>query len=446
MKRSLSCGRGTGLVGSGPAHGDGARASALDGAGGRAVQGSRARRAVAVVLSVVCLLALVGRGAEARSGPIAEPSRDGLLRVLFAGDTYFGESYVDALMVDPGVTAGEYSRGFAGLQPLLEDVDFTILNAEMVLTERRGSCFGDDKDYLHRADPVKTIHGLRALRVAAVSLANNHVFDYGEGGLADCLRILGQAGIASFGAGDDEVSAALPWCRRGSVEGLPLRLVVVAGYVYRERYDRVYDAYAEGRDEGVNLWTPTGAVEQVRRLRVAMPDALLVAFPHWGRNYEWEDAEQERLADAMIGAGADVVLGHGSHTLQGIECRQGKWVLYSIGNGVFNSPGQYDERDAWPFSMLPTLIARRQGNDLVFSLRAYPILSDNRLTRFRPRLSTQREAAYVGAVIAARCDADVHPRTWVPRLDEGGWHFELPIARREGPAPTPGNGGRRRAM
>ncbi len=131
--------------------------------------------------------------------------------------------------------------------------------------------------------------------------------------------------------------------------------------------------------------------EQIQKLRQENPCAYIVAFPHWGSNYNWKSKKQARLARIMVDAGADLVIGHGAHMAQEIEQYRGKWIFYSLGNFVFNSPGRYQKESAHPYSLAARLDIAQKNEILSLTLRAYPIFSDNRISNYQPRLVSKKE-------------------------------------------------------
>ena len=77
--------------------------------------------------------------------------------------------------------------------------------------------------------------------------------------------------------------------------------------------------------------------QRISRLRQAEPTAYIIVSPHWGIEHRVEPAQwQRRQARALIDAGADIIVGHHTHTLQTIENYKGKPIYYSIGNFIFD--------------------------------------------------------------------------------------------------------------
>jgi poly-gamma-glutamate capsule biosynthesis protein CapA/YwtB (metallophosphatase superfamily) len=247
------------------------------------------------------------------------------------------------------------------------------------------------KSYLHWGDPSKTPKALKEHNVSVVSLANNHTLDYGMTGLRQSLKALEQQAIQWLGAGRDEVSAVQPLRFDYLLAGRPFRIVIAAGFEYHEKYDKAYNFYADGDKGGTNAWTLERATEQMRTIRHADPHAFVVAYPHFGKNYAWKTHKQTRLARALIDAGADLVIGHGAHMLQEIEQYRGHWIIYNLGNFVFNSPGRYQKKKIDPFSLVARLNVMEKQDAMTFSLRLYPIFSDNRITNYQPHFVTDQQ-------------------------------------------------------
>ncbi|MBS3762043.1 MAG: CapA family protein [Planctomycetes bacterium] len=141
----------------------------------------------------------------------------------------------------------------------------------------------------------------------------------------------------------------------------------------------------------MNAFTQKTIYAQVGETTRKNPEAFTIVFPHWGRNYARRSNHQKKLAEAMIAAGADVVLGHGAHMFQEIEKINGQWVIYNLGNFVFNSSGRYEKKKALPFSFVGLLILRKSNKKMWLNLRLYPIMSNNLKTSYQPRFLTNEE-------------------------------------------------------
>ena len=323
--------------------------------------------------------------------------------VVFAGDTSFGENYQDAIATAGGGNARVergYDHAIAELGPLLERADLAIVNLETPLTERRVSPLLG-KLFVHYGDPRQTTAALARYGVDAVSLANNHTLDLGLDGLLDTFDALDDSGIARFGAGDGESVASAPFIRRSGEGDDAITVAVLGAFVRDPTYER-WAVYADGPLPGVAALDLPGIRVQLAELRRREPAAFVVVFPHWGYDRWWRDPEQVEVAHALIDAGADMVIGHGGHTMQEVERYRGKWIVYGLGDFVFNAPSTYDDPDVTPFSLIAELeIAPGQPPTLA-GLRLYPILSDNAATGYRPRLLDAAEFSEAAARLLDR--------------------------------------------
>ena len=191
-------------------------------------------------------------------------------------------------------------------------------------------------------------------RVDVVSLANNHALDQGEAGLAETVTLLRARGLQAATATGD---AALE--RRGQ----HLRLL------------------ARDLPEHWSAQVATALEARVREARASGP--VLVSL-HWGRTGALlPSPEQRELAERLIDAGATAVLGHGPHTLQGIE-RHGQGVIaYSLGNLAFACRCT-DERDAY------VLRFGIDGEGAAVDVEALPLRAG---LREPPRFSSEPEVA-----------------------------------------------------
>ncbi|MBW1860660.1 MAG: CapA family protein [Deltaproteobacteria bacterium] len=305
------------------------------------------------------------------------------MRVLFVGDTSFGENYHDKKFFE--------SRGYdfflKELDPLLYQSDLVIANLETPLTNLDRSFLAGKKRFIHWGDVQKTPKTLHDHNIRFVSLANNHTLDYGTVGLLQTLKALNKNDIAWFGAGVDELEASKPLRRSFTLEDYPFELVVVSGFAYSPRYDSAFHCYAKGDVGGVKMWTMRKATNQLLRIRQADNHAFIVAFPHWGQDCQFKAEGQTKLA----------------HTLfQEIEQYRGRWIIYSLGNFAFNFPGSCQKFNVHPFSLTASLEVTRQEESLVLALKLYPILSDNLICHYQPRLVTSEELSRIKDILIGR--------------------------------------------
>ena len=317
------------------------------------------------------------------------------ISLLFAGDLYFGETY-QAKQESKGkpniLKTQGYEYSLMKIAPLLKKANQIIANLETPLTDSSQSPFTEEDKYrIHKGDIKNTPATLKKYNINVVSLANNHTMDYGKGGLYQTIRVLKDNSISFFGAGMNEEEAALPYLYKGKTGNKKFNIIIIGGLDYSKKYDSVYNFYAEKNSPGVNAWKRKRIIEQIKSIRSEDKTAFIIAYPHWFENYVWKTEDETKLAHAMIDTGADMVMGHGTHMLQEIELYKDKWIIYSLGNFVFNAPGRYEKKEANPYSLLAMLEIAENKNNLSMNLRLYPILSDNLKTNYQPRFLVDSE-------------------------------------------------------
>lgn len=304
------------------------------------------------------------------------------ISILFAGDTWFGETNSDTrkLLAEKG-----YDYPLQGVAPLLANSDLVIANLETPITNLTKSPFETSKIYIHRTDILQAPEIFKKYNLLTFSLANNHTMDYGIDGLKQTLGILSENDLRWFGAGMNEEEATRPFIQEFMIGDKPFRIAVLGTFEYFLSHVRVFNFYATGSKGGIIGLNPRKLAKQIRSIKEEDPETYVIIFPHWGDNYSWKSAEQTRYAHAMIEAGADLIIGHGAHSMQEIEKYAERWIIYSLGNFVFLNKGRYAERNWIPYSFAAKMIITDFQGTLSKQLLLYPIISDNLRTGYRPR-------------------------------------------------------------
>lgn len=214
------------------------------------------------------------------------------------------------------------------VRELCRSCDALVLNLECCVSERGERTRSiPGKPFFFRAPP-RGVEALLAVGCTVAGLANNHALDFGPDALADTLELLAGAGIAAPGAGRDEEEA-----RRGVVvDAGGTRLGVLAVSDHPEQYAAGPGApgiaYAELRRA-----LPGWVADELARLHEEAD--LVLAFPHWGPNMTARPARWQRdRAAELIAVGADAVAGHSAHVFHGVERREGRLVLYDLGDAL----------------------------------------------------------------------------------------------------------------
>lgn len=271
------------------------------------------------------------------------------LRVTFtfAGDILFDENYATGIAARQN---GILSRFDEGTRELMQSADVFTVNNEFCYSD--GGTPLPDKTYTLRARP-DTAGWLSEMGVDLVTLANNHVFDYGETGLSDTLQTLQNVGMPCIGAGENiEEASAAAWYELdadgarwlgNSAEGPereeegPGMRIAILSTTQVEQFDNPDTRGATETQSGVfRCWDPERLYEAIRTAR-EHADFVIVCI-HWGVESEsTKEYRQDVLADGITKAGADLVVGDHPHVLQAVGAVNGKPVMYSMGNFYFTS-------------------------------------------------------------------------------------------------------------
>jgi poly-gamma-glutamate synthesis protein (capsule biosynthesis protein) len=216
------------------------------------------------------------------------------------------------------------ATAFGPIAPVLQGADLALVNLETAVTGRGTP---EPKEFHFRA-PASAFAAVRAAGVDAVSLANNHVLDYGRVGLLDTLDAAAAAGMPIFGAGRDAAAAYAPWLvtvRGTRIAVLGLSQIFTLANTWGARDDR----------PGVAL------SHDLNRVRAAVAAAraaadVVVVFNHWGQeSVNCPSKLQKDLTAVLVQAGADIVVGAHAHVLQGAGWSGRAFVAYGMGNFVW---------------------------------------------------------------------------------------------------------------
>ncbi|HEA46821.1 MAG TPA: CapA family protein [bacterium] len=233
-----------------------------------------------------------------------------------------------------------------------------------------------DKEYTFRAYP-KVAEGLKEVGFDVLSLANNHILDYGEKALFETIEVLNSKMIFHIGAGRNIQEAREPVILK--VKDRRFGFLAYSNTLPKEfwaKKDKAGTAY--GKFSRVK--------KDVKELKEKV-DFLIVSF-HWGNEEEIAPQEYQRnLAHLAIDQGADIVLGHHPHILSGIETYRNGVIIYSLGNFAF---GSYSEK-AKESAIFRFYFAK----DELKRLEIIPISVYNKKVKFQPQLLKGKEAERV---------------------------------------------------
>ena len=239
---------------------------------------------------------------------------------------------VGDIMLDRGVEymiktegKGDFRFPFLKIADELQKADILFGNLEGPISDK-GTKVGSI--YSFRNDP-KSIEGLTFAGFDVISLANNHVFDYGREALEDTLLRLKTAGIDYLGAGFNEKEAYSPIIKE-------LNDTKIAFLAYTNLGPETWKA---GEENSGIAWISENNLETIKRdiEKVKKESDILIVSLHSGEEYQKTPTQfQIEFSRAFIDAGADLVIGHHPHIIQPNEKYKDGWIFYSLGNFVFD--------------------------------------------------------------------------------------------------------------
>lgn len=251
-----------------------------------------------------------------------DSEKDGSFEMFFGGD----------VMLDNSDILTHYdNKGIKGILSsfLLNEMlsaDMTVINEEFPFSTRGTPM--EDKQFTFRVNP-SYVNIFKESGVDMASLANNHALDYGTDALTDSFTTLDKAGIFYSGAGNSRERASKPYITKWNNKSI--------GVLSASRVIPVADWNIDNRSPGLLCTYDSTAL--VNSIKAAKKQCDFVAvYVHWGVERENMPQEyQQELAKAYINAGADLVIGSHPHVPQGVEYYNGKPIIYSLGNYIFNT-------------------------------------------------------------------------------------------------------------
>ena len=237
--------------------------------------------------------------------------------ILFVGDIMLSRA-IGSIMEKKQ----DWTYPFLQVQEVLSSADLTFGNLEGPISDK-GANIGSI--YSFRANP-KSVEGLSFAGFDVVSIANNHMWDYGRAAFLDTLSILSSKQIAYVGGGENYLKAHTPVIR--DVRGTKVAFLAYTNLLppFLGRIDAA-PSVAFHDSEQMTL-------DIIDAKKVA--DVVVVSF-HFGEEYKTiHNAYQEKIAHTAVDAGASIVIGHHPHVIQDVEVYKGAYIAYSLGNFIFD--------------------------------------------------------------------------------------------------------------
>ena len=285
----------------------------------------------------------------------------------FVGDCTLGcneRDHGNKKSIDAYIDNYGYDYCFSRVRSILEQDDLTIANFEGTLHD--SSTGINKKTYNFRSDRGY-VNILKSGSVEAVTLGNNHTGDYGAAGFEDTIQTFADNGISWFGSTDFSAQS----------------------YIYEKGNVRIGFV-------GANITYYWQNTEKIKTLMAQLDEAgcaLTIAVIHGGVEYDQRhDANQTRMAQRFIDWGADIVIGHHPHRLQGYEVLSGVPVFYSLGNFVFG--GNFNLKSKYTAIVQFALSFDAEGNYMGYQSNVIPcrLSSDETVNYYQPFPITGRQA------------------------------------------------------
>lgn len=294
----------------------------------------------------------------------ADIKLDQSITLLFAGD----------IMLDRGVAwqiqrhSNDWLFPFRKIAPLIQSADIAFANLESQISNK-GQNVGSM--YSFRANP-EALQGLSFAGFDILSVANNHSLDWTMNALRDSMTRLKDSGITPIGAGETRTEAYNPTI-------VEIKGAKIGFLAYTAHGSPAWQA--EESSPGVAWLDTTNLQDIIQQIAIAKKQAdILVVSVHFGEEYQTQPSETQKLiAQSAIDAGADIVIGHHPHVVQPIEKYKQGWIVYSLGNFVFD---QGFSKETMQGALLKVVIT----NTKVASATLVPITLSS---EFQPAVTTE---------------------------------------------------------
>ncbi len=239
------------------------------------------------------------------------------IELLFVGDIMLSREIGHSMQ-----TRGNWNFPFERVAETLQSADLAFGNLEGPMSTR-GINLGSI--YFFRADP-RAIKGLQFAGFDVLSVANNHIWDYGKEAFEDTLLHLKEARITPVGGAENYAQAHKASIRE--VKGIKIGFL---GYT-----NLLPKSLGEPQSKPTIAWFDPVIVKQDIAEAKRQADIVIVSI-HWGNEYELSPTRgQEIVAHELIDSGALLVIGHHPHVVQKTESYHGGYIAYSLGNFVFD--------------------------------------------------------------------------------------------------------------
>lgn len=275
------------------------------------------------------------------------------IKISFAGDCTLGNDKKVNYFADMVEKQNEdFSYFMKNVKPIFENDDYTLVNLETTFTDAENY---SEKEFNFKGD-FNYVNILEEGSIEGVNIANNHTKDYLEKGYDDTIETLKNANIDYSGENNIHIE---------EIKGIKVGFI---GFKKTNMsYDTIDKMLNEVKDEGAEL---------------------IVASCHWGEEGEYQfNGNQQDIGRYLIDNGADIVIGHHPHVLQGIEEYNDKYIIYSLGNFCFGGNRNPKDKDTM---IVQATFNYEENKKTTSNIEIIPcsISSDGSTNNFQPTILT----------------------------------------------------------
>ena len=213
-----------------------------------------------------------------------------------------------------------------GIRLLFENSDLNIANLECCITDEAVN--RAEKEWTF-ALPTKYVNAIKEAGIKLLTLANNHILDFGTDALLNTIKVLDDNNIFHIGAGENIREASKIYIKE--IEGKRYAFISASAVIPHENWKA-----NEDRAGVANGYDTMTICNRIINLKTKLSIDKVIVYMHWGRELEIYSGEmQQTIGRRLVDAGADLVVGTHAHVVQEIEYYNNVPIVYSLGNFVY---------------------------------------------------------------------------------------------------------------
>lgn len=213
-----------------------------------------------------------------------------------------------------------------GIRLLFENSDLNIANLECCITDEAVN--RAEKEWTF-ALPTKYVNAIKEAGIKLLTLANNHILDFGTDALLNTIKVLDDNNIFHIGAGENIREASKIYIKE--IEGKRYAFIGASAVIPHENWKA-----NEDRAGVANGYDAMTICNRIINLKTKLSIDKVIVYMHWGRELEIYSGEmQQMIGRRLVDAGADLVVGTHAHVVQEIEYYNNVPIVYSLGNFVY---------------------------------------------------------------------------------------------------------------